>query len=125
MGLLGRLDSTVTEKDIENAVEQMYKSGSRDEISYEEFADWYRNSILFERQKKQVDQEVQGVWEMVTPPWGEGVFAWIYYPVLIPLVLAMALTIPDVRRPGMAKWCYVSFILSILWIALSSFVMVT
>jgi len=122
--LLERLDNTVTEKDIENAVEQMYQSGSRDEITYEEFSEWYRNSILFERQKKQVDSEVAGVWEMVTPPWGDGILAWFYYIVVIPLVLAMALTIPDVRRPGKGKWCYAAFILSILWIALASFVMV-
>lgn len=122
--LLGRLDNKVTEKDIEDAIDQMHKTGPRDEISYEEFADWYRHSLLFERERKRVEDEVLGVWESVIPPYGGGCLDWINWVVVVPLVLVMTLTIPDVRRPGMGKFCYLAFILSILWIAVFAWAMV-
>lgn len=50
---------------------------------------------------------------------------WTQYIIVFPLVLVLAITIPDVQRPGYGKWCYLSFILSIAWIGAFSYVMVT
>ena len=36
----------------------------------------------------------------------------------------MSLTIPDTRRPGLGKYCYLSFFLSIVWIGIFSYFMV-
>ena len=102
----------------------MYKSGSREEISFEEFDEWYRHSILFERQKKAVEEDMHGVMENLMPPCGEGIGDWIKYLVVLPLVLLMSLTIPDVRRPGMSIWCYLAFFLSIAWIGGFAYFMV-
>ena len=44
--------------------------------------------------------------------------------VLLPLVAIMTFTIPDTQRPGMSKWCYVSFVMSILWIGVFAYFMV-
>ena len=103
----------------------MYKSGSREEITFDEFDEWYRQSILFERQKKAVEEDMHGVMENLLPPWGEGIFDWIKYLIVLPLVLVMTLTIPDVRRPGMSVWCYLAFFLSIAWIGAFAFFMVS
>lgn len=123
--LLETLDPRVSDADVEEAITAMYKSGSREEISFEEFDEWYRHSILFERQKKAVEEDMHGVMENLLPPWGDGFIGWLKYLIVLPLVLVMTLTIPDVRRPGMSIWCYFAFFLSIAWIGGFAFFMVT
>lgn len=123
--LLETLDPRVTDADVEEAIGAMYKSGSREEITFDEFDEWYRQSILFERQKKAVEEDMHGVMENLMPPWGEGVGDWLKYLLVLPLVLVMSLTIPDVRRPGMSMWCYFAFFLSIAWIGGFAYLMVT
>lgn len=127
--LLRNIEPRVTEEDVDEAIEAMYKSGSKDEITYEEFADWYVHSLIYTRQQKeaekQIEEESQGVCEALKPPRGEGFFAWLKYLLVLPLVFCLSVTIPDVRRPGLGKWCYLAFVLSIVWIGIFSFFMVT
>mmetsp|Transcript_1996 Transcript_1996/g.2778 ORF Transcript_1996/g.2778 Transcript_1996/m.2778 type:complete len:795 (+) Transcript_1996:328-2712(+) len=125
--LLVELDPNVTEKNVTDALNAMYQQGSRDEITFEEFEAWYEKSILYERQKQAIEDDMHGVWDSLKPPTGgeSTCFGWIQYIIVLPLVLVMAITIPDVRRPGWGKWCYLAFFLSIAWIGAFSFVMVT
>jgi hypothetical protein len=79
--LLRQIEPRVTEKDVDEALDAMYKSGSKDEITYEEFADWYVHSLIYTRQQKeaekQIEEESHGVCEALKPPRGEGVVAWM------------------------------------------------
>ncbi|KAL9180364.1 hypothetical protein ACHAXT_008334 [Thalassiosira profunda] len=126
--LLKTLEPRVTESDVDDAMAAMFKSGNREEITYEEFADWYVHSIIYSRQQslieRKIEEEAQGACEALKPPRGEGCWAWTKYLIVLPLVAALTLTIPDVRRPGFGKWCYLSFVLSIVWIGFFSFFMV-
>lgn len=122
--LLEKLEPRVSDKDVEEAIDVMYQSGSRDEITFDEFSDWYKHSMIFERQKKEVEEDMQGVWESLKPPRGGGCLAWTKYILVFPLVLVMTFTIPDTKRPGLGKWCYFSFSVSIVWIAGFSWLMV-
>jgi len=124
MALLIQLDPQVTNEDVDAAIEEMYQHGSREEITFEEFSDWYQKSIIFEKQKQRVEEDMQGAYENLKPPFGEGWFAWSQYILVFPLVLIMVVTIPDVRIPGRSKWCYVAFFLSIAWIGAFSYLMV-
>ena len=123
--LLEELDPKVTDDDVENAISAMYKEGSREEITFEEFSEWYEKSIIFERQKKAVEEDMEGVWESIKFPEEGGTLVWAQYIIVLPLVLVMACTVPDVRRPGWGKWCYIAFFLSIAWIGGFSYLMVT
>lgn len=118
----------MTDTDVDDALQAMSKGGSKKEITYEEFTDWYVHSIIYTRQqdrmKQQIEEEAQGICEALSPPKGEGVGAWLKYLLVLPLVAALTFTIPDVRRPGYGKWCYLSFVLSIVWIGIFSFFMV-
>jgi Ca2+/Na+ antiporter len=118
------LDPHVSDEDVDAACEAMYKHGSRDEISFEEFSDWYKKSIIYERQKKHIEEDMQGVWENLYPPREGNCRDWTWYIVVLPLVAIMTFTIPDVRRPGLGKYSYVAFILSIGWIGIFSYLMV-
>jgi Ca2+/Na+ antiporter len=118
------LDPHTTDNDVEEAVSAMYKEGRRDEITFEEFSEWYKKSVIFEKQKALVEEDIQGVWENLSPPKDGSFRDWIWYIIVLPLVALMTFTIPDVRRPGMGKWCYLSFIITICWIGVFSFFMV-
>ena len=122
--LLEKLEPRVTDRDVEQAIDAMYKSGSRDEITFDEFSEWYKHSMIYQRQKKAVEEDMQGVWESLKPPYGEGCFAWTKYIIVFPLVAVMTFTIPDTQRPGLGKWCYFSFFMSIMWIGGFSYLMV-
>jgi len=122
--LLGKLEPRVTDGDVDNAIGEMYQSGSRDEVTFEEFSEWYKNSLIYQRQIKAVEEDMEGVFQSVRPPFGEGWWSWLKWLIVLPLVLLMTITIPDVQRPGMHKWCYFSFIMSIIWIGTFSAIMV-
>mmetsp|Transcript_14719 Transcript_14719/g.31961 ORF Transcript_14719/g.31961 Transcript_14719/m.31961 type:complete len:906 (+) Transcript_14719:68-2785(+) len=123
--LLEQIEPRVTEDDIKEAMDAMYKEGDPDEITFDEFAEWYFHSLIYEHQKKLAEEELSEEWyDNLIPPKGEGCFAWVKYLILLPIVATLTFTIPDVSRPGCSKWSYFSFITSILWIGVYSFLMV-
>jgi len=122
--LLTKLDPHTQEADVEEALNSMYKGGSREEITFEEFSEWYKQCAIFEKQKALVEEDMQGVWENLKPPKNGSCRDWAWYIVVLPLVAMMTFTVPDVRRPGMGRWCYLSFLLSIAWIGGFSYFMV-
>jgi len=122
--LLATLDPNVSDEDVQSALEEMYKHGDPNQITFEEFSDWYKKSLIFEKQKQLIKEDSQGVWENVCPPRGGSVREWVWYIISLPLVAALTLTIPDVQRPGNGKWCVVSFLMSIAWIGGFSYFMV-
>ena len=122
--LLVQLDPQVSDEDCQAAIEEMYKHGSREEITFEEFSEWYEKSIIYERQRQRVEEDMHGAWESLKPPFGDGCLPWVQYIVVFPLVLVMVFTIPDVRIPGRGKYCYLAFLLSIGWIGFFSYLMV-
>eukprot|EP00531_Pseudo-nitzschia_arenysensis_P009944 CAMPEP_0116143042 /NCGR_PEP_ID=MMETSP0329-20121206/15237_1 /TAXON_ID=697910 /ORGANISM="Pseudo-nitzschia arenysensis, Strain B593" /LENGTH=745 /DNA_ID=CAMNT_0003638331 /DNA_START=298 /DNA_END=2535 /DNA_ORIENTATION=+ len=122
--LLATLDPHVTDEDVDSALQEMYNHGDPDEITFDEFSSWYKSSMLFERQQQMIDEDIEGVWENISPPMGGGLRDWVWYLVCLPLVLVLTITIPDVQRPGNSKWCVVSFFLSIAWIGGFSYFMV-
>jgi len=44
--------------------------------------------------------------------------------ITIPLIILLVYTIPDTRKPGLAKYCYASFVISILWVGVFSYFLV-
>lgn len=123
--LLETVEPSVTDTDIDEAMKAMHQSGSPEEISFEEFSDWYIHSMIYNRQKKEVDEEMEGICESLKPPEKCGIMAYAKYLLILPIVFVLAFTIPDVRRPGWHKFCYVAFFMSIVWIGVFSYFMVT
>eukprot|EP00566_Odontella_aurita_P005048 CAMPEP_0113533902 /NCGR_PEP_ID=MMETSP0015_2-20120614/4871_1 /TAXON_ID=2838 /ORGANISM="Odontella" /LENGTH=622 /DNA_ID=CAMNT_0000433023 /DNA_START=356 /DNA_END=2221 /DNA_ORIENTATION=+ /assembly_acc=CAM_ASM_000160 len=123
--LLETVEPSVTDADVEEAMKAMYQTGSPDEITFEEFSDWYIHSMVYNRQKKEVEEDLEGIFESLKPPEKCGVLACAKYILVLPLVIALAFTVPDVRRPGWHKFCYVAFVMSIVWIGVFSYFMVT
>lgn len=127
--LLLQLDPKVTDEDVQKALDEMYQEGSTEEITYREFSDWYMKSLLFERQSKQVENAIggiEGIFEHFQPPQNQGIFPIISWLIVLPLIITLSLTVPDVRRPSMTGgyWCYVSFVVAIAWVGGYSYFMV-
>lgn len=97
------LDPHVTDEEVDAALDAMYKHGSREEITFEEFSEWYKNSIVYERQRKLIQEDMEGVWENLHPPKEGSCRDWAWYIVVLPLVAVMTFTVPDVRRPGLGN----------------------
>ncbi|KAK0410363.1 hypothetical protein QR680_005089 [Steinernema hermaphroditum] len=56
--------------------------------------------------------------------WPSAPFAQILYVVLVPIVFPLYFTLPDVKKPTARKFVVVTFVGSVLWIALYSYLMV-
>eukprot|EP00980_Cylindrotheca_fusiformis_P020681 scaffold7719_cov95-Cylindrotheca_fusiformis.AAC.3 len=129
--LLKTVEPAVTDKDVDEAMSAMYLTGSKDEITFEEFSNWYLHSMIYQRRTKKIEEDMESIFDSIFPPeleegtgrWG-CLLAYIKYIVLLPIVLVLAFTVPDVRRPGWSKFCYISFLLSIIWIGVFSYYMV-
>ena len=95
----------------------MLKTEHIEGITYDEFVDWAVHSMAyFQRQsvvEAQVKEESPVTCDALSPPRGQGFCAWALYLLVLPLMAALTFTIPDVRRPGYGKWCYVSLVVSI------------
>jgi K+-dependent Na+/Ca+ exchanger-like protein len=122
--LLATLDPHVSDEDVESALEEMYRHGNPEEITFEEFSEWYKRSLLYEKQKQLIEDDIEGVWENISPPKNGRFRDWVWYIICLPLVLVLTFMIPDVQRPGNAKWCYVAFFMSIVAIGGFSYLMV-
>lgn len=128
--LLKTVEPSVTDEDVDQAMAAMYQTGSKEEITFEEFSNWYLHSMIYQKRTKKIEEEMETIFDSVYPPnvKGEGcmtcVLAYAKYLLVLPIVLVLAFTVPDVRRPGWSKYCYVSFFLSIIWIGFFSYYMV-
>lgn len=122
--MLEELDPNINDEDVKEAIDAMCKHGSGEEITYTEFEEWYEHSMIYERQKKAIEEDMDGVSDSLEPPYGEGLLAWLQYIIVFPLLVCMVYTIPDVRKPGWGSWCYVAFLLSIAWIGGFAYLMV-
>lgn len=122
--LLATLDPHVTDDDVQSALQEMYAHGDPNEITFEEFREWYKKSLIYERQKQLIEEDIDGVCDNLHPPKDGGARDWIWYIICLPLVFVLTFTIPDVQRPGWEKWCYAAFLLSVVWIGIFSYFMV-
>jgi len=122
--LLLSISPYVGEDDITDALAGMYKSGDKNEITYAEFEKWYKDSVVFEKQLEAEAEQAEGMWAKLKPPKKATYMQLLRYIFVLPMTSVLTITIPDVRIPGYGKWCYLSFILSILWIAVFSVLLV-
>jgi K+-dependent Na+/Ca+ exchanger-like protein len=122
--LLIQLDPHLPDTELQAAIEEIFPLESKEELTLEEFSEWYEKSLLFERHKQLVEDDMQGAWKSLVPPCGDGMLAWIQYILVVPIVVVLVLTIPDVRIPGRSKFCYLSFLLAVSWVGVFSYFMV-
>jgi len=104
--------------------------GAATAVTYAQFEAWYRDSLFWtavvDDAEHMTDAPADPLRETLRLPDAEttsapGYVAWF---LLLPIVLVLFATVPDVRRPGNGSRCYLAFVASIAWIGLLSYFMV-
>ncbi len=124
--MLQEIEPEASTSEIDYAVNQCFKDQGK-ELSFDDFSNWYFNSTWYHQHKKSAeDEEAKTIRENLSPPEDASYFEMFKYILLLPIVATLTLTVPDVRRPGMAKGysCYFSFVIAIAWIGIYSYFMV-
>jgi len=114
--LLYSLGSAPEPSDVKAAMEEL-DANKNGKVGKTEFAEWYNNSMFWTDLEDCVNENTS----MLTPP--DGCRAKVYWGLSLPIVLCLQ-TIPDTRRASMRRLFLVSFIMSIVWIAIFSYLMV-
>lgn len=129
---LGHNQDDVTDA-IDTAINQIEgKSGNSDVLTFDEFSDWYEQSLFWEKEKQEAEiaQEAQesifeglvnGFKDLVDPEVALSSKAMFLY--CAPLTLLFCL-VPDCRPPGREDWAPATLIGSIFMIGLFAVIMV-
>jgi len=113
----------MSNEEIEDIVEELFQD--KDGISWEQFLLWYDASTLFEihKQEAKLHEEVaKGFKELFK--WPQGCFQRFWFIITLPLMILFYFSMADVRRPGREKYCYFTFLMSIMWIGGFTYFMV-
>merc|ERR1712238_276794 len=65
--LLEKIDPRVTESDVDAALQACHQSGSENEISFDEFTDWYMSSMCYEKSVENLEIIMMGYVRFCTP----------------------------------------------------------
>merc|ERR1711916_76409 len=103
---------------------------STDTMTYEQFTEWYYNSLFWEQEKANAEQAAdaqESMWQSIVSGFGDfgemPLSAKASFITLLPLQLICCL-IPDCRPPGMEKMAPFTLFASVIMIACFAIVMV-
>jgi len=94
--------------------------------TWEQFVDWYRTSVFCAKPagEEDEDNENEPIYAPLYFPEDAGTFDKLWHLLKLPIICCLTFTVPDVRRPCMANWCYLAFLISICWIGFFAYFMV-
>jgi len=113
-------------EEIKEVVKELFKDQDRKGVDKDQFYIWYDASDLFKKQKKESkhhEDVSRGFKQLLYCP--QGCFQKIWYFLTLPLMVLFYCTMADIRQVGKSKWCYMTFLMSIIWIGVFAYLMVT
>jgi K+-dependent Na+/Ca+ exchanger-like protein len=122
MNSIGTAKVTATPEDVEQAMKQLDPNGDG-QITLEEFEAWYTTSSYYEHHRAVIDEGEEDAQPLDMSCPKSCRKALVYF-LLLPLTGSLWLTLPDVRNPKKEKWFAFSFVGSIVWIGVYSYLMV-
>eukprot|EP00586_Coscinodiscus_wailesii_P001148 CAMPEP_0172484916 /NCGR_PEP_ID=MMETSP1066-20121228/12589_1 /TAXON_ID=671091 /ORGANISM="Coscinodiscus wailesii, Strain CCMP2513" /LENGTH=672 /DNA_ID=CAMNT_0013249747 /DNA_START=182 /DNA_END=2200 /DNA_ORIENTATION=+ len=122
--LLTSIEPGTSEDDIDAFMEALDSDDGDGVISFDEFFVGYKKSDIFAGKVEQVKADMGGAFDTLKPPKKGSCMQYLSYVIVLPISATLTFTIPDVRRPGLGKWCYLAFIISIVWIGVYSYLLV-
>jgi len=112
-------------EEINETVENLFGANNTQQLTWDMFRQWYQGSELFAQHKESAhtaEKMAEGFESLFV--WPEGNFQRFWYLITMPLMIVFYYSMFDCRKPGFEKWCFLTFMTSIVWIGLFSFVMV-
>ena len=97
-------------------------------ISRAEFEKWYFKSMIKQMRKRQFENQqkmAEGDYDFLTPPEDAGFVKLVLHYATVPLLFALYITLPDVRKPKSKKYFVVTFVGAIVWVGVFSYLMVS
>lgn len=101
-------------------------------LTYKQFEEWYFDSPFWTEQEAKVveaheeEEEVGIISDNLTPPErGSSVLDYIRWIIALPIIFCLSFTVPDVRKRGREKYAIYTFFLSICWIGVTTYFMVS
>lgn len=78
--LPAELDPGIIGEDVDDAVAATYQEGVTEEVTFQEFSDWYEKSILYKKQKKALEEGMERVLENLKAPrtWSKQMVFYFY-----------------------------------------------
>lgn len=126
MAELGHNDSDAVKEQMQETMDKI----TSERMTYEEFTEWYFNSMFWEQEKATAEQAAdaqESMWQSIQSGFGEfgemPISAKSSFIILLPLQLLCCL-IPDCRTPGAEKLAPFTLLASIIMIAFFAIIMV-
>jgi len=115
----------MSENEIKDVVKELFTNQDRDGVAKQQFYVWYDASDLFKKhikESKDAEDLSRGFKQLLYCP--QGCFQKFWYVLTLPLMLLFYCTMVDVRQVGKSKYCYLTFLMSIIWIGVFAYFMV-
>jgi len=126
--LLTKVDPGASDELKDQAAHKCFDEANKTSLSFNDFTEWYFQSLIFTQQQENIkaadEDDEKTICQKVAPPYGGSYFAYMKWALLFPIVASLTFTIPDCTQKRLAKYCYVAFFISIMWIGIYSFFMV-
>jgi calmodulin len=116
---------TMKANEIEDVVKELFTNQGRDCVAKDQFYVWYDASDLFKKhikESKDAEDLSRGFKQLLYCP--DGCFQKFWYFLTLPLMMLFYCTMVDVRQVGKFKYCYFTFLMSIIWIGVFAYFMV-
>jgi len=97
------------------------------QISYKEFEAWYMQSPYWLTKQKAAEESATELVETISnnlaPQDDLSVRGHTCWGLMFPIILVLSVTVPDVKKVKNQKWCFITFIMSCIWIGLLTFLL--
>jgi len=124
--LLRKLGNDPTDEELEEGLSALDLS-SDGRVDRDEFVIWYQASFFYDTHLRRQHSEAMSMRGL--RPWhcpsGRTIKQVVTHLAVLPLMVCLVHTVPDVRKQHLDKYRYVAFFMSICWIGVFSFLMVT
>jgi len=122
--LLVRMSCNLTEADMIEAFNKMDGDGDGF-VNKEEFLDWFQHTEFWDAQKLQAETAAEAATgPSLNCPKDASLTTHLVFLATWPLVFMVTFTLPNVRLPGNASLCLLTFLGSIFWLGIFSYIMV-
>jgi len=111
--------------EIQDVVRELFKDQGSKGVDKDQFYGWYDASDLFKMHKKESKDHAdvsRGFKQLLYCP--QGCFQRVWWFFTLPLMVLFYCTMADIRQVGKYKYCYMTFMISIIWIGVFAYLMV-
>ena len=126
--LLLELGTPQDDENMSKIIMEIHQTGEKDHIIYDELESWYLHTSFWRQMadKSEKEDDDEGIlMDNLKAPKDGSALDCAKWAILLPIIVVLCFTVPDVRQPGKSKYCVPAFFLSIFWIGGFTYMMVT